>query len=111
MDKAGKDWSNSALLFTFQETTEDGLRLRGTFTWRLDNAVMGTEDVTGQYEGKTRRIILVGNAVREIPHVGVERLGVGSYSAVLSSGDRALVEGRWSSSQPDGILGRWEAGR
>jgi hypothetical protein len=111
IDKAGKDWSNSVLQFTSQETTEDGLRLRGTFTWRLDNAVMGTEDVTGKYEDKTRRIILVGDAVREIPHRGVERLVVGSYSAVLSSGDRGLVDGRWGSSPPDGILGRWEAGR
>ena len=73
--------------------------------------VMGTEDVTGQYEDKTRMIILEGDAVRDIPHEGVERLAVGSYFAVLSSGDRALVEGRWGSSQPDGILGRWEAGR
>jgi hypothetical protein len=108
IDGAGKDWSNSVLQFTSQETTEDGLRLRGTFTWRLDNVVMGTEDVTGHYEAKTRRITLEGNAVREIPHVGVERLTVRSYSAVLA-GDRTFVDGRWGSFQPDGILGRWEA--
>jgi TIR domain len=109
MDKAGNDWSNSVLQFTSQETTEDGLRLRGTFTWRAGRVVIGTEDVTGQYEDKTRKIILVSDAVREIPHAGVERLILGSYSAVLASGDRRLVDGRWGASPPDGILGHWEA--
>ncbi len=60
-DEEGKDWSNSVLQFTSQEETADGLTLRGRFTWRLDNVLMGTEEVSGRYVERTRQIILEGS--------------------------------------------------
>ena len=55
-DENGKNWSNSVLQFTAQEETPDGLRLRGRFTWRLDNALIGVEEVSGRYIERTRLV-------------------------------------------------------
>jgi hypothetical protein len=112
-DEEGKSWTNSVLQFTSQEETADGLLLRGRFTWRLDNVLMGTEEVTGRYVDRTRHVILEGRAVTDAQHPGPERLAAGSYSAVLTEDERALVQGRWGSSAHDqpGFAGEWEAVR
>ncbi len=59
-DEQGKIWSNSVLQFTSQDEAPDGLLLRGRFTWRLDNVLMGTEEFTGHYVERTRQVILEG---------------------------------------------------
>jgi len=112
-DEEGKNWSNSVLQFTSQEETPDGLNLRGRFTWRLNNVLMGTEEVSGRYVERTRQIILDGSTVSDAPHEGPERLAVGSYSAVLSADERALAQGRWGSTAQGeaGFPGEWEAVR
>ena len=51
VDEGGKNWSDSVLRFTSQEETAEGLSLRGTFTWRLDAELVGTEEVEGHYVG------------------------------------------------------------
>jgi len=113
-DEEGKNWNNSVLQFTEQQETPDGLSLRGRFTWRLDNVLMGTEDVSGRYVDRTRQIILEGTAISDADHPGVpERLAVGSYSAVLAADERTLASGRWGSTagSDPGFAGEWEAVR
>ena len=112
-DEAQKDWSNSVLQFTSQEETPDGLNLHGRFTWRLGNALMGTEDVSGRYVERTRQVILEGSVVSEATHEGPEQLAVGSYSAVLGADERTLTNGRWGSTAANepGFAGEWEAVR
>jgi hypothetical protein len=113
-DEEGKNWSNSVLQFTSQEETPDGLNLRGRFTWRLNNVLMGTEEISGRYVERTRQVILEGSTVTDAPHEGSERLlAVGSYSAVLSADERTLVQGRWGSTAQNepGVNGEWDAVR
>jgi hypothetical protein len=106
-------WSNSVLQFTEQQEVADGLTLRGRFTWRLDNRLMGTEDVSGHYVERTRQLTLVGTRVTDAPHDGQSQLAMGSYSAILSDDDRELLKGRWGSTgdgEP-GSAGEWHAVR
>jgi len=112
-DEEGKNWSNSVLQFTSQEETPDGLALRGRFTWRLDNTLIGSEEVAGRYVERTRQVILEGSAVADVPHAGPERLAVGSYAAVVAPDERALLQGRWGSTAQNepGFAGEWEAVR
>ncbi len=113
-DEDGKDWSNSVLQFTEQEETPDGLLVRGRFTWRLDNMLMGTEDISGRYVERTRQVILEGSAVQDVEHPGLDaRLAVGSYSAVLAADERSLGNGRWGATAQNepGFAGEWEAVR
>ena len=112
-DEEGKNWSNSVLQFTDQEETPDGLTLRGRFTWRLDNTLIGREEVTGRYVERTRQVILEGTAVTDVAHAGPERLAVGSYSAEVAPDERALLRGRWGSTAQNepGFAGEWEAVR
>jgi hypothetical protein len=112
-DEAGKSWNNSVLQFTSQQESPDGLILSGRFTWRLDNVLLGTEEVAGRYVERTRQVILEGSRVIDAPHEGPERLAVGSYSAVLAADERSLVEGRWGSTAENeaGFAGEWEAVR
>ena len=112
-DEEGKNWSNSVLQFTAQEESPDGLTLRGRFTWRLDNTLIGREEITGRYVERTRQVILEGSAVTDLPHAGPERLAVGSYSAVVADDERALLRGRWGSTAQNepGFAGEWEAVR
>jgi hypothetical protein len=109
----GKNFSNSVLQFTSQEETPDGLRLRGRFTWRLNDVLQGTEDVSGHFIERTRQVILEGSAVTDVPHRGGPLLAVGSYSAVLAPDERTLVRGRWGSTalNAPGVAGEWEATR
>jgi hypothetical protein len=107
-DDLENDWSNSVLKFTSQSTDADGLTLAGTFTWRRDNWLIGTEDVVGNYIADTRYITLEGTGVSD------PELAVGSYSVYLSADGRELTDGRWGSTaqQRDaGSPGRWEATR
>jgi hypothetical protein len=109
IDDMGMDWSNSVLKFTSQETVPEGLRLRGTFTWRLSNELIGTEDVAGYYIASTRQLTFEGENVSN-----PDRLAVGSYSAFLSTDGRTLTDGRWGSTaltRDPGSPGRWEASR
>ena len=112
-DAEGRRWNNSVVQFTSQEESADGLLLRGRFTWRHDNTLVGTEDFAGRYVERTRQVIVEGTRVTDIPHPGPERLAVGSYSAVLSPDERGLLEGRWglTSTGGRGDLGEWEAVR
>jgi hypothetical protein len=112
-DEEGKNWNNSVLQFTSQQESPDGLIVHGRFTWRLDNVLMGTEEVSGRYVERTRQVILEGTAVTDAPHERSERLAVGSYSAVLTDDERSLVEGRWGSTAQNepGFAGDWEAVR
>ena len=100
VDEGGKNWSDSVLRFTSQEETAEGLSLRGTFTWRLDAQLVGTEEVEGHYVERTREVILEGTAVEHAVPDGEARLAVGSYSAVLAPDGRALKDGRWGSTAP-----------
>lgn len=84
VDEVGLDWSNSVLKFSSQEPVPVGLQLRGTFTWRLNNELIGTEEVSGYYIAATRQITLEGERV-----TAPERLAVR-----VSVGERARVE-RW----------------
>jgi hypothetical protein len=112
-DEQGKRWDNSVLQFTSQEESSDGLIVRGRFTWRLDNMLMGTEEVSGRYVDRTRQVILEGSTVTDAAHDRLERLAVGSYSAVLTDDERSLVRGRWGSTADNeaGFAGEWEAMR
>jgi hypothetical protein len=112
-DETGKNWSNSVLQFTSQEEAPDGLLVRGRFTWRLDNVLMGTEEIAGRYIDRTRLVILEGRTVADADHAGPERLAVGSYSAVLAPDERTLLMGRWGSTAQNepGFAGEWEAAR
>lgn len=112
-DEAGKSWNNSVLQFTSQQESPDGLIVHGRFTWRLDNMLLGTEDVSGRYVERTRQVILEGSTVTDAPHERSERLAVGSYSAVLAADERSLVQGRWGSTAENeaGFAGEWEAAR
>ena len=107
-DEQQKRWDNSVLQFTTQQETADGLLVRGRFTWRLDNQLIGSEEFTGRYVERSRQIILEGERVTD-----PDRLAVGSYSAVLAADERTLVEGRWGSTaqHEPGHAGEWEAVR
>ena len=107
-DEQRKRWDNSVLQFTTQQESADGLLLRGRFTWRLDNQLIGTEEFTGRYVERSRQIILEGERVSDPVH-----LAVGSYSAILAPDERTLVEGRWGSTAQNepGFAGQWEAVR
>jgi len=105
----GGDWSNSVLKFSSQQPAPEGLLLRGKFTWRLNNELVGTEEVAGFYIAATRQVTLEGESVSE-----PKQLAVGSYSAYLSADQRELTDGRWGSTaqtRDAGSPGRWEASR
>jgi hypothetical protein len=113
IDDEGRNWSNSVLQFIAQQPAADGLVLQGQFVWRLDNILMGTEDVVGHYVERTRHVILEGSRVTDVAHQGPGRLAIGSYSAVLDADERALRKGRWGSTAESeaGSAGTWEAAR
>jgi hypothetical protein len=113
IDDDRNNWNNSVIKFTSQSEVADGLDLRGTFSWRFDNTLVGTEEFTGHYVAATRQLFLEGVSVQDIPHPGPARLAIGSYSATLSDDERALAGGRWgqSAQSAPGVLGRWEAAR
>lgn len=109
IDDEGNNWSNSVLKFSSQQPAPEGLALRGTFTWRLNDMLVGTEEVTGIYIAATREVILEGEEVS-----APERLAVVSYYALLAPNGRELIEGRWGSTaklREAGAPGRWEASR
>jgi hypothetical protein len=109
LDELGFDWSNSVLKFSSQQPVPEGLRLQGTFTWRRNDELMGTEDVAGYYIASTRQVTLEGETVSN-----AEVLAVGSYSAYLSANERTLTDGRWGSTAlalDSGSPGSWEASR
>ena len=109
IDESGLDWSNSVLKFTSQQPVPEGLQLRGSFTWRLNNELVGTEEIVGHYLAQIRQLTFEGQSVSE-----PERLAVGSYSAFLSADERELTDGRWGSTvqmREAGTPGRWEASR
>jgi hypothetical protein len=112
IDDEGRDWSNSVVKFHSQEPAPNGLTLKGTFTWRLNNVLIGSEDFSGHYIAATRQLILEGQSVTDARHDYQRRLAVASYSAILSDDERTLLDGRWgSTSAAPGVLGRWEARR
>lgn len=113
VDEGGKNWSDSVLRFTSQEETADGLSLRGTFTWRLDAQLVGTEEVEGHYVESTREVILEGTSVQDAVPDNEPHLSVGSYSAVLAPDGRAFKDGRWGSTDRNepSVAGTWEAVR
>lgn len=112
VDDEGRDWSNSVVKFHTQEPSANGLTLKGTFTWRLNSVLIGSEDFTGYYIAATRQLILEGQAVADAKHDYQRRLAVASYSAILSDDERSLIDGRWGSTSAEpGVLGRWEARR
>jgi hypothetical protein len=109
IDDGGMDFSNSVLKFTSQQPAPEGLRLRGTFTWRAAGELVGTEDVAGYYIAATRQLVFEGETVSN-----PDRLAVGSYSAYLSPDERTLTDGRWGSTAlalEEGSPGHWEASR
>jgi|KBSSwiStaDraftv2_1062776.scaffolds.fasta_scaffold18932_4 hypothetical protein len=107
------DWSNSVLKFTQQEPTPEGLALKGSFTWRSNGVLIGTETVSGYYVARTRTIFMEGDSVVDVPNDLNQRLAVGSYSVILSDDERRLVEGTWGSTATNepGMPGSWEATR
>ena len=111
IDEEGNNFSNSTLNFTSQQETRDGLTLQGRFTWRLKDNLIGTEDFTGHYLDANRQVIFEGTSVvvKDKSH----ELTPSSYSAVVSSDERALVDGRWGVTAKDepGLKGKWEARR
>jgi hypothetical protein len=112
IDDEGRDWSNSVVKFHSQEPSANGLTLKGTFTWRLDNQLIGSEEFNGHYFTATRQLILEGQSVVDASQDHQRRLAVASYSAILSPDERSLLDGRWgSTSTAPGVLGRWEARR
>jgi hypothetical protein len=109
IDEMGLNWTNSVLKFTSQQAAPEGLLLRGTFTWRLNNELVGTEEVAGYYIAATRHLTFEGESVTD-----PERLAVGSYSAYLSANERELTDGRWGSTaqtREAGSPGHWAASR
>ena len=109
IDEMGNNWSNSVLKFSSQQPADVGLALRGTFTWRLDGQLVGTEEVSGYYIAATRQLMFEGENVSD-----PVRLAVGSYSAYLSADERELSDGRWGTAAraPEpGRPGHWEAFR
>jgi hypothetical protein len=112
IDDDGKDWSNSVVKFHTQEPSANGLTLKGTFTWRLQNVLIGSEEFNGHYIAATRQLILEGQSVADAQHDYQRQLAVASYSAILSADERSLTDGRWgSTSSGPGVLGNWEARR
>jgi len=107
------DWSNSVLKFSQQEPTAEGLALRGTFTWRSNGVLIGTETVSGYYVARTRTIFMEGESVADVPNDQNQRLAVGSYSVILSDDERRLIGGTWGSTatHEPGMPGSWEATR
>lgn len=110
IDDEGGDFGNSTLKFTSQEETSDGLVLQGTFTWRLNNVLLGTEQFTGHYVDTSRQIIFDGfKVVMATSHP----MTTGSYSAIVSPDERALVDGHWGVTMENeqAVKGRWEPTR
>ena len=79
--------------------SDDGLVFEGGYR---------SEDFVGRYVERTRQIILEGERVTD-----PNRLAIGSYSAILASDERTLVDGRWGSTAQNepGFAGEWEAVR
>jgi hypothetical protein len=114
VDVSGKHFrlDDSVLKFTSQSETADGLLLQGTFTWRLDGVLLGTEMFKGQYVGATRRVFFEGTSLKRASGPTGQNLVLGSYSALLSADDSALLDGRLGSTADDAQMpGRWEAVR
>jgi len=114
-EDSGKHMLDGSILrFTSQSETRDGLLLQGMFTWRLDDIFMGEETFKGHYDPTTRGIFLEGVAIKEATHPGIPQGSVvlGSYSAILSSDERALVNGRnGSTAASENIPLQWEGQR
>jgi len=110
VDEQKTDWTNSTLKITSQAPGASGLALTGVFEWRIGYRLYGVEQATGHYIASTRQLILEGVAM-ELR--GDRRLGVGSYSAVLSLDGRALTNGRWGavSGGTTSVAGTWRAER
>jgi hypothetical protein len=103
-------FDDSVLKFSSQSETADGLQLAGTFTWRLDGVVLGTENFTGHYVTANRRLFLEGVSLslakRDSPLV------LGSYSATLSADENSLTDGHLgSTAQNPNVPGQWRATR
>jgi hypothetical protein len=113
VDAQGKNWNNSTLKFTAQEEMPDGLVLMGFFEWRLDNELIGVEEVSGRYVTADRQIFLESTRVEQYDTLDGRILAAGSYSAKISPDNRKLLEGTWGSSagQLPGYSGQWEATR
>ena len=111
IDEDGNNFSDSTLNFTSQQETRDGLTLQGRFTWRLNDKPIGTEDFTGHYLDANRQVIFEGTRVVVLDKS--HELTPSSFSAVLSSDDRVLVDGHWGVTPryDPGIKGKWEARR
>jgi hypothetical protein len=114
VDVSGKHFrmDDSVLKFTSQSETADGLLLQGMFTWRLNGVLLGTEMFKGQYVAATRRVFFEGTSLKRASGPAGQDLVLGSYSALLSADDSALLEGRLGSTADDAQMpGRWEAVR
>lgn len=110
VDEQQTDWTNSTLKITSQTPEASGLALTGVFEWRIGYRLYGVEQATGHYVASTRQLILEGVAM---DLRGDRRLGVGSYSAVLSLDGRSLTNGRWGavSGGTTSVAGTWRAER
>lgn len=110
IDNQGANWSNSTLEFVRQTDERDGLSLRGTFTWRRNNELVGIEEFDGHYVHRVRTILFQGTSVKNASSSEYQ-LAPGSYSVTVSVDERELVDGRWNSTNAgeQGVPGRWEA--
>jgi hypothetical protein len=116
VDDSGSDWSNSTLKFTAQEKVPDGFRVAGYFDWRMNNLLVGREEVEGHFDPARSQIILDGKRILLANEQGTgPGLGLGSYSARLSSDGRTLLDGTWGTTagvqNPNVRARSWEASR
>jgi len=107
LDDRGHNWSNSTLTITSQKSSPNGLLFDGYIEWRLDNVLLGTEFVSGNYLAAKREVFLKGYRVTD------QRIVEGAYSALLSDDGRSLTGGTWGSTggRDAGVPGRWWANR
>src|ERR1041384_6079322 len=91
IDEEGNNFSDSTLNFASQQEAPDGLILRGSFSWRLNDKPIGTEDFTGHYLDANRQVIFEG--YRVLVTDKSHELTPSSFSAVLSPDGRTLVDG------------------
>jgi hypothetical protein len=111
IDEDGQNFSDSTLNFTSQQDAPDGLALKGRFTWRLNDKLIGTEEFIGHYLDSNRQVIFEGMSVVVLDKA--HELTPSSYSAVLSLDERTLIDGHWGVTAKDepGFKGKWEARR
>jgi CheY-like chemotaxis protein len=118
IDSSGGNWNNSTLKFTTQKDTTGRLMLSGMVTWRLNSALLGTEQFGGSYAADSRMIKLKGSSFSSLTKAGKALdLVLGSFSAVLSADEQNLSEGTWGSANTsDKIMplrnnSKWNASR